>query len=89
MRGQLSVQVKTKWKRRTPRGSGLGKGLTREFDNCTPDHLPAAVEEGKRMCVEDPQNFLVLLGLEERGLISKRAAGKGPFPAHMSQRPEA
>lgn len=70
--------MKTKQKRRTPRGSGLGKGLTRELDSSTPGHLPAAVEEGKRMCVEDPQNFLVLLGLKERGLISKRAAGKGP-----------
>lgn len=41
------------------------------------------------MCVEDPQNFLVLLGLEERGLISKRAAGKGLCSFHMSQRREA
>lgn len=39
--------------------------------------------------MEDPQNLLVLLGLEERGLIAKRAAGMGPFVFHMSQRREA
>lgn len=81
--------MKTKGRRRTPRGSGLGKGLTHELDSCTADHLPAAAEKGERMCVEDPQNFLVLLGLEEKGLISKRAAGKGPFSFRMSQRREA
>ena len=52
--------------------------LTCEFYSRAPDHLPAAAEEGEGVCVQDPQNFLVFLGLEEKG-IAKRGTRKGPF----------